>query len=674
MDGPISGQPAFEYRDLLCWIITDPLWLIRNRLNGHHTVIHNFLGGHDVCGFVAHSCFALVPPSKYFDTHPEYYSEINGVRRYVAGQLCLTNPDVVKIATQSLLAYMRSRPDAKLFSVSQQDWEGWCDCPECRRAAQETGSQSGLYVRFVNALAEQTVKEFPLNIITTLAYHYTETPPQIPMTLHPNVRVQLCPIATCQTHPFATCESPQNQRFLDRIKGWSAMTDQLYIWHYATDFSFFSMPLPNLRQLHANIQFYKQQGVRGMFMQANGPSELSELKSYLVARQLWNPDVALETILQEFLPAVFGAAAGEVRAYIDGLQAAADQNRTHHLGCGEPPDHPFYTDAVLHEAATQLGNAEKLVRGATRDNIRLLRGGVDLALLFRRYIAKPFTRTGLVFHNGASARDAQLFQKTITRRREAGNLPLRENTPLAITADHMSLWFERHTLIELKAGSHRIFVAPSLGGRILEWHVGKQQLLEPPDPKNRHFQYPLSEGCSEMLIHLPYSFGGSVERYSVTTQTPNSLTLAADLGNGFHIKRDFLLTPTGMTVTGTVTNHSSTSLVRQWGAGLHLHLNRWTRLSINQTTGPKIIARNPNQPEPASTLILARDTRPTGQWCLDFDTTTLSASFDTNRVTSLILERDDSRNRLNIDLRSDSHTFGPGESWIMIQNFKLGQL
>jgi hypothetical protein len=269
-DERVRGGPAFEYRDILCWDITDPLWLVRNRLNGHHTVIPDFLGGHDTAGFIAHSCFALVPPGKYFGEHPEYYSEIGGVRRHVAGQLCLTHPDVVRIAGDSLLKFMRERPDAKLFNVSQMDWEGWCECPNCRQAAEELGAQSGLYIRFVNAIAERTAKEFPDKLVATLAYHYTEAPPRAPMALHPNVRVQMCPIATCQIHPFEACGSPQNARFLERFRGWSAMADQLYIWHYATDFSHYYLPLPNLRQLHENVRFYKRNGVRGVFMQANG--------------------------------------------------------------------------------------------------------------------------------------------------------------------------------------------------------------------------------------------------------------------------------------------------------------------------------------------------------------------------------------------------------------------
>jgi hypothetical protein len=670
-DEPVSGQPAFEYRDMLCWDITDPLWILRNRLNGHHTTLPEFMGGHDTAGFIAHSCFALVPPDQYFASHPEYYSEIDGVRRHVAGQLCLTHPDVVRIATESLVAFMGKHPEAKLFSVSQMDWEGWCECAACRRAVEEVGAQSGLYLRFVNALAERTAKEFPGKLVTTLAYSYTEEPPRVSMPLHPNVRVQLCPISTCQIHPFEACGSPQNRRFLDRIRGWSTMTDQLYIWHYATDFSHYYMPLPNLRQLHDNVRFYKQHGVRGVFMQANGFSELSDLKGYLVARLLWNPETSLETVLDEFLPVVYGAAAGEVRAYIDGLAQAAARDTAHHLGCYEPPDHPFYTEAMLDTALGQLNRAGRLARGAARRQIDLLRGGVELALLYRRYIGRAFHRRGRLFHNNPQAGDARRFRAVITARRETGNQPLSESVPLETTAERMSTWFERHALVELRTGSQRLFVAPSLGGRILEWYVGGRQLLEPPDPRNRHFQYPLSEGCAEMAIELPYGFRGSIERYAIIAQSAAAVTLAADLGDGIRAEREIRLTAEGLILHGTLTNNSPRTLLRQWGAGLHLNLGDWTKLTIDTTTGTRAFTRDPHQAEPAAVVVLARQTQPSGQWRLEFGSFALTASFPPKAVTRLILDRDDSRNRLAIDLRSETVALEPGQSLVMEQAYRF---
>ncbi len=44
----------------------------------------------------------------------------------------MTNPEVVKIATQTVLGWMHDHPEAKLYSVSQNDCYNNCQCPECK--------------------------------------------------------------------------------------------------------------------------------------------------------------------------------------------------------------------------------------------------------------------------------------------------------------------------------------------------------------------------------------------------------------------------------------------------------------------------------------------------------------------------------------------------------------
>lgn len=59
--------------------------------------------------------------TEFFRTHPEYLSEIDGVRRDGRTQLCLTTPDVARIVTERLLAAIRKDPGGRIVSVSQND-------------------------------------------------------------------------------------------------------------------------------------------------------------------------------------------------------------------------------------------------------------------------------------------------------------------------------------------------------------------------------------------------------------------------------------------------------------------------------------------------------------------------------------------------------------------------
>ena len=137
-------------------------------------------------GLFVHTFNTLCPPEEFFATNPEYFSEINGGRVKDHTQLCLTNPHVLRIVTERLLARIRQDPTAKLFSVSQNDWYNFCTCPDCKAIDDREESHAGTMITFVNKVAEAVEKEFPELWIETLAYQYTRKPPK---TLKPRRNV-----------------------------------------------------------------------------------------------------------------------------------------------------------------------------------------------------------------------------------------------------------------------------------------------------------------------------------------------------------------------------------------------------------------------------------------------------------------------------------------------------
>ena len=316
------GKPAFEYREVYVTEALERDWAARNRTNGSNTKLDESTGGKVEYYPFVHSFYDLVPPSKYFKEHPEYFSLIDGARRVERGQLCLTNPEVLKIGVARVREWIAQHPTAQIISVSQNDWEGWCECDRCKRVEQDEGGQhSGPLLRFVNAVADEIVKTNPDKLIDTLAYWYTENPPS-KVRPRPNVRIRLCPIGVCESHPYEKC--PRSAYFVKNLKAWSAITNQLYIWHYNTNFSHYLAPFPDYDELAADIPLYKRNGVVGLFMEGSYPpgggGEDAELRSYLMARLLWDPTVNVDRETNEFMQGVYGPAAKPMRAYFDLLQ------------------------------------------------------------------------------------------------------------------------------------------------------------------------------------------------------------------------------------------------------------------------------------------------------------------------------------------------------------------
>ena len=177
-----AERPAFLAREVHWYdVLKHPEFAARLRLNArawcrteakYGGEPWRFGGGLDIC----HTFEKLMPAKEFFDAHPEYFSMVCGARIGKNSQLCLTNPDVLRIVTERVLERIRKDPDARFFGVSQNDNSKRCTCPECKAVDDEEGSPAGTVVRFVNAVAEAVEREFPSKVIETLAYQYSRKP------------------------------------------------------------------------------------------------------------------------------------------------------------------------------------------------------------------------------------------------------------------------------------------------------------------------------------------------------------------------------------------------------------------------------------------------------------------------------------------------------------------
>lgn len=368
--------PALEYREPFAFDSYDADWAVRNKSNGHATRLDARRGGKIIYKGFVHTFYPLVPPEKYFAAHPEYYSEIKGKRTHERAQLCLSNPDVVDIVTQRVLEQIKDAPPQTIVSVSQNDWHGQCQCAKCKAVEDDEGSPSGPLLRFVNQVAERVEKVRPDVAIDTLAYQYTRQPPRL-VKPRPNVIVRLCSIECSFSHPLGG--SKQNRKFAEDIAGWSKICQRLYIWDYVTDFAHYVQPHPNLRVLQPNIQFFVANGVKGIFEQGSYQSpggELQELRSWLLAKLLWNPNANVSALREDFLDGYYGPAAPFIGRYIDLMHDEVTRTQ-HELKCYSPVTAPFLSPPVIAKVDALFEQAERAAAGAQ-----------DAALLHRVKVAR----------------------------------------------------------------------------------------------------------------------------------------------------------------------------------------------------------------------------------------------------------------------------------------------
>ena len=365
----IVQKPAFEYREsFFVGNSMDGDWAAHNRSNGNAHRLYRHHGGKVAYYPFVHTFNSLLNPDEYFDEHPEYFSMVDGQRLRERTQLCLSNPDVARIATERVKTWVREHPEATIFSVSQNDWYNPCQCPECAAFDAAQGSHAGTLIRFVNQIAEEIEKINPDLVIDTLAYQYTRTPPK---SIRPrrNVCVRLCSIECCFAHPLDECDRVMSfanrihgDSFQRDLEGWAKVCDRLYVWDYVVNFHHYVMPFPNFGVLAANLRYFRRNNVTGVFEEGStsqwGHTEFIELKSWVLAKLLWDPDQDTQALVEDFVAGYYGEAAVYVMQYFNFLNDRLAASPDTHFGIYDPPKVEYLSPEDIRYALNLFEKAQ----------------------------------------------------------------------------------------------------------------------------------------------------------------------------------------------------------------------------------------------------------------------------------------------------------------------------
>jgi hypothetical protein len=278
-----------------------------------------------------HNWHRIMSPDVYGKEHPEWFAEIDG-HRYPkhysekrGGQVCTSNPQVVEHFAKAAIAHFNKYPKADMFSIAANDGRKFCTCRECQALDSGRVRPDGRrvltdrFITFSNQVAERVEKVHPdkrLGVIIYLDYKY---PPQ-------NVK----------PHPMLFLVHPTNSGFsqgayyegdewseaaMERVWHQAAGTFYKYdIWHY--DQTPLYMIAPVTKHLIEKCRAQKNHGVDGGYHYIARSYELLGAGHYLLGRMLWDNNFDAEAAELKYYQALYGAAADDVKAYYDLLEAS----------------------------------------------------------------------------------------------------------------------------------------------------------------------------------------------------------------------------------------------------------------------------------------------------------------------------------------------------------------
>ncbi|MCK7478340.1 MAG: DUF4838 domain-containing protein [Candidatus Moduliflexus flocculans] len=267
-------------------------------------------------GYYVHTFQRLVPWQTWFAAHPEYFALMNGKR--IIDQPCLTRPEVFDIAVDRP-ARGDGRPAGQEDLVGEPERQLFL-LPVPRVPEGHRGG--GLARRADHPLRQPRRRALPRQ--DDLDPGLPVLPPGAPANPASARTSRSCSARSSST---AAGPSPRRRRALhssatSRTGAASAPTSISGTTRSTSRTR--SRPSPTCACSQPNIRFFVERGVRKHFQQTNtGPGhEWSELKSYLLARLLWDPKTDVDAATDEFLDGYYGRAGRPLRRYIDALHDA----------------------------------------------------------------------------------------------------------------------------------------------------------------------------------------------------------------------------------------------------------------------------------------------------------------------------------------------------------------
>lgn len=336
-------------------------WRQRNRITSHSLDVP--------FNRYSHWLYKVLPPSKYGETHPEYYP-VRGGKRFVPDkdnaqnwQPCTTNPDVVRLTIEAARRWFAEHPRSNFFSVGMNDSAAFCECSACRAldlpGAEFRGRKmiSDRYFTFVKQVADAVAKTHPDKYISCIAYSVVEEPPR-------KVRIPKN-VAVIITQDVAQWHDPEYKaKDMEFATAWSKAAGAFGTYDY-TGLTWI-MPRVYPHAMAESLRFYDRIGAVAVTNEAFPTWWYAAPQMYLRARLMWNPKQDADGVLNEFYTGFFGPGRDAMKTFYQLLERCMMKKRSGRwfegLGCALQQMN-LWEREDLEECRRALQGARAAVKG-----------------------------------------------------------------------------------------------------------------------------------------------------------------------------------------------------------------------------------------------------------------------------------------------------------------------
>lgn len=244
---------------------------------------------------------------------------VNG--KPIKDQYCFSSSHIFDAFSHFIVEeYGTGERESKKFMIAPNDNDQVCTCATCMKLGNTTTSATAAVVHLLNRLGEK----FPEHDFFTTAYRTTAAAPKVMMRANTGVFL-------------STIELPKNnrldlkrkevQQFIGMLEAWKQKCQQRFLWDYISNFDDYLSPFPMLYRVKAQLPFFIDHGVTGIFMNGSGYdySPFDDVKTYVLAGLMMYPEVAVPDLVKRFYKRFYPNTGALLATYYLELESASSK-------------------------------------------------------------------------------------------------------------------------------------------------------------------------------------------------------------------------------------------------------------------------------------------------------------------------------------------------------------
>ncbi len=320
------------------------------------------------------------------DTKNLVYAHQNNVLKM--DQYCFSNEETFNLIDKYIFEHYKDGSEkSERFMIMPNDNNIVCNCDLCL----QNGNTMENATPAVSALIQKLAKKYPKHLFFTSAYLTTMSAPKEQLPSNCGVMISTINLPK----GVELTRQKEVDDFMNILNEWKKRVSNIYIWDYASNFDDYLTPVPVLYGLKKQLAFYKQMGVKGVFLNASGYdyAPFDDLKTYVAAALLMNTNLSIDDLTTSYFDHFYPTSGKKLKDYYLSLEKRLEKNnKPYNLYGGFPEALSLFLD--IDEFIAFYNSLDALIAGA---------GEEEKMRLEKLSVALSYTRLQIAYNQGTKS-------------------------------------------------------------------------------------------------------------------------------------------------------------------------------------------------------------------------------------------------------------------------------